>query len=468
MENLRKRVDVKLVSSKDDLVKLVASPCFQSHRIMNENLIVVKRIKGVLTLNKPCYVGMSILDLSKTLMYDFHYNTIKKEYGDGAKLLFTDTDSLMYELKTENVYEDFKRIGDEEDCWDNSDYPKDSPYHSSHNKKVIGKFKDEAGGVPITEFVGLRSKMYSYVKENGKGGMTAKGVKKYVITNKLTHENFKDVISNSKRLRHNMNTIRSKKHTIGTYEIRKITLSCFDDKRYLLEDGVTSYAYGNRRIKNSDVEGTIQEELEPIMCKYTPVVEYVCKGDCEAIIFEQEPEVRVTIEEEIVRMKVPPVKKVELQNLFLLKIIAFRKAERKLSHEKRIEQLNYFKWDITKKTQYLSECDKLLLCEYSKEQLDKYLEKLRRSSFKEEKLDEILENKINWEVYESKEKLIRKYEDYLGIREDPGDKPVRVYKRWLRDTRGFCDKELDKMTDKEFSDSSFGDPVDDWETPFEW
>ena len=248
MENLRKRVDVKLVSSKDDLVKLVASPCFQSHRIMNENLIVVKRIKEVLTLNKPCYVGMSILDLSKTLMYDFHYNTIKKEYGDRAKLLFTDTDSLMYELKTIDVYEDFKRIGDGKNCWDNSDYPEDSPYHSSHNKKVIGKFKDEASGVPITKFVGLRSKMYSYVKENGKGWMTAKGVKTYVIRNKLTHENFKNVISSKGRMRHNMNTIRSIKHSIGTYELRKVTLSCFDDKRYLLEDGVTSYAYGNKNI----------------------------------------------------------------------------------------------------------------------------------------------------------------------------------------------------------------------------
>ena len=201
---------------------------------------------------------MSILDLSKTLMYDFHYNTIKKEYGDKAKLLFTDTDSLMYEIRTENVYEDFKRIGEEKDCWDNSDYHKDSPYYSTHNKKVIGKFKDETKGVPIIEFIGLRSKMYSYAKENGKGWMTAKGVKNYVIRNKLTHENFKDVIDNSKRMRHNMNTIRSKKHTIGTYEIRKITLSCFDDKRYLLEDGVTSYAYGNRIIENSDVEVTIR------------------------------------------------------------------------------------------------------------------------------------------------------------------------------------------------------------------
>jgi hypothetical protein len=191
MENVRKRVDVKLVSTKEDLVKVVASPCFQSQRIMNENLVAVKRIKEVLTLSKPCYVGMCILDLSKTLMYDFHYNTIKKEYRDKARLLFTDTDSLMYEIKTDDVYEDFKRIGEEEDCWDNSDYPKDNPYYSDHNKKVIGKFKDEAAGVPIVEFVGLRSKMYSYVKENGKGGMTAKGVKKYVIKNKLTHDHLR-------------------------------------------------------------------------------------------------------------------------------------------------------------------------------------------------------------------------------------------------------------------------------------
>jgi hypothetical protein len=218
MENLRKRVDVKLVSSEDAFLKLVASPCFQSNRIMNENLIAVKGAKKVLTLNKPCYIGMCILDLSKTLIYDFHYNTIKKEYGDKAKLLFTDTDSLMYEIKTDDVYRDFKRIGEEKDCWDNSDYPKDSPYYSAHNKKVIGKFKDEAEGVPITEFVGLRSKMYAYVKENGKGGMTAKGVKKYVIKNKLTHDNFKNVIAKKDRMRHKMNTIRSTKHIIGTYE----------------------------------------------------------------------------------------------------------------------------------------------------------------------------------------------------------------------------------------------------------
>jgi hypothetical protein len=449
MENLRKRVDVKLVSSEDDLLKLVSSPCFQSHRIMNENLIVVKRLKEVLTLNKPCYVGMSILDLSKTLMYDFHYNTIKKEYGDKAKLLFTDTDSLMYEIRTDNVYEDFKRIGDEKIFWDNSDYPKDSPYHSTHNKKVIGKFKDEASGVPVTEFVGLRSKMYSYVKENGKGGMTAKGVKKYVIRNKLTHENFKDVISSSSRMRHNMNTIRSTKHTIGTYETRKVTLSCFDDKRYLLEDGVTSYAYGSRRIANSDVEVTIREEQEPNLCKHTPVVEYDCRGDCEAIIVEQEPEVRITIEEEIVGMKVPKVEHIETHDLFFLKVITFRKAERKLPYEERDAKLLDFGWSIKKMTQYMDECDKPLLCEYTKEELEKYRESLRGRKMDEEKIEE----RISREIYEGKEKLIRRYEGYLGIREDTGDKPVKVYRRWLRDVKGCSDEEVDELSEKEFSDS---------------
>ncbi|CAB4025991.1 Hypothetical predicted protein [Paramuricea clavata] len=91
----------------------------------------------------------------------------------------------MYEIKTDDVYEDFRRIGEEKDCWDNSDYPKDSPYYSAHNKKVIGKFKDEAAGVPVIEFVGLRSKMYSYVKESGGGGMTAKGVKKKLCINTM-------------------------------------------------------------------------------------------------------------------------------------------------------------------------------------------------------------------------------------------------------------------------------------------
>ena len=106
MENLRKRVDVRLVTDQKKFSKMVSKPTFVSSKIFNENLVEIHKIKETLTLDRPAYVGMCILDLSKTLMYDFYYNTIKRTYGDKAKLLFTDTDSLCYEIQTENVYKD--------------------------------------------------------------------------------------------------------------------------------------------------------------------------------------------------------------------------------------------------------------------------------------------------------------------------------------------------------------------------
>ena len=168
MENLRKRVNVRLVTDEKKLLKLTSKPTYVSSKIFNENLVAVHKIKETLVLNRPAYVGMCILDLSKTLMYDFHYNYIKQKYGSKAKLLFTDTDSLTYEIETEDVYRDF---WNDKDKLDNSDYPENSPFYDNTNKKVIGKFKDEAAGIPITEFVGLRSKMYSYMKDNQKGGL---------------------------------------------------------------------------------------------------------------------------------------------------------------------------------------------------------------------------------------------------------------------------------------------------------
>ena len=159
---------------------------------------------------------MCILDLSKTLMYDFHYNYIKDKYGDKAKLLFTDTDSLTYEIEAKDVYKDFFN---DKDKFDNSDYPDSSPFYFKDNKKVIGKFKDEAAGVPICEFVGLRSKMYSYIKDNNEGGKTAKGIKKNIIKNNITHENYKDILFNDKQMYHRMKTIRSDNHELNSYEI---------------------------------------------------------------------------------------------------------------------------------------------------------------------------------------------------------------------------------------------------------
>ena len=245
MENIRKRVDVRLVTDEKKLLKLTSKPTYVSSKIFNENLVAVHKIKETLTLNRPAYVGMCILDLSKTLMYDFHYKYIKEKYGQKAKLLFTDTDSLTYEIEAKHVYKDFFK---DKDKFDNSDYPEYSPFFYKENKKVIGKFKDEAAGIPIIEFVGLRSKMYSYIKDNQKGGKTAKGIKKNVIKNNIIHDDYKETLFNNKQMYHKMKTIRSENHQLGSYELNKVSLSCFDDKRYIHNNGIDSYAYGHKNI----------------------------------------------------------------------------------------------------------------------------------------------------------------------------------------------------------------------------
>ena len=150
-------------------------------------------------------------------------------------MLFTDTDSLTYEIKSENVYEDFFK---RKDLFDFSKYSKGSKFFDGANKKVIRKMKDEFGGVIVNEFVGLKSKMYSIKKIDGKECNTAKGVNIATEFNK-----FKDVLFNKKIIRHKMRKIQSKKQKLGTYEIAKISLSCFEDKRYVLDDGAYTLSY---------------------------------------------------------------------------------------------------------------------------------------------------------------------------------------------------------------------------------
>ena len=134
MENLRKRVDVRLVTNEKKLDKLTSKPTYVSSKIFNENLMAVHKVKETLTLNRLAYVGMRILDLSKMLMYDFHYNYIKMKYINRARLLFTDTDSLTYEIEAEDVYKDF---WNDKDMFDNSDYLDSSPYYCNVNKKSL-------------------------------------------------------------------------------------------------------------------------------------------------------------------------------------------------------------------------------------------------------------------------------------------------------------------------------------------
>ena len=138
MVNLRKRINVKLVNDAKDYVRCISKPSFISQKIFSKNFVVIHKIKPVLTFNKPLYVGFSILDLSKLLMYEFRYKYIKSKFD--TKLLFTDTYSLVYEIKSEYVYEDFYQ---EKNLFEFSDYPLDSKFFDPLNKKVIDKMKDE-------------------------------------------------------------------------------------------------------------------------------------------------------------------------------------------------------------------------------------------------------------------------------------------------------------------------------------
>lgn len=191
MENMRKRIDVQLVNNQSKARKLTSKPTSHAFKIFNEDLVAVHMLKQKVYLNKPVYAGFSILDLSKTLMYDFHYNHMKTKYGRNAQLLFTDTDSLCYHVMTDDIYADML---EDKHLFDTSEYDVKHPLYSTNNKKILGKMKDEAHGVPIQEYIGLKSKMYSLIyEEDGKliEKKTAKGIKKDVIKNHTKHEDYR-------------------------------------------------------------------------------------------------------------------------------------------------------------------------------------------------------------------------------------------------------------------------------------
>ena len=254
MENIRNRVNIKLVNTEEQFKKLTAKPNYESRKILNDNdnesLVSVHMKKTSLTMNKPVYLGMSILDLSKTLMYDFHYNYVIAKYGNKAKLLFTDTDSFLYEIQTEDFYKDIS--GDVKDRFDTSEYPEGHPsgIPTGINKKVLGMYKDEAKGKNIKEFVGLRAKLYSFKMEEGKENKKCKGIKKAVVERTIRHEDYKTCLTTGKEQLRRQNIIRSYEHVLYTEEVNKIALSAADDKRYLLKDSFDTLAWGHRRLND--------------------------------------------------------------------------------------------------------------------------------------------------------------------------------------------------------------------------
>ena len=242
IENIRKRQNIFLIDNRKKAAKLSSRPNFDRATIFDKNLIAVHMKKTEVYFNKPVYVGQAILDLSKTLMFDFHYNYIKKKYKDKAELLFTDTDSLMFQIYTDDFYKDISH--DILTKFDTSDYPPNHPSGilTGVNKKVIGMFKDEVAGKQITCFVGLRPKLYSSRIEEDKEVRKCKGIKKNVIKKKLDFDDYVQCLFLGKKEMRSMKIIRSENHDIYSKEVNKVALSNEDDKREVLLGKVKTIA----------------------------------------------------------------------------------------------------------------------------------------------------------------------------------------------------------------------------------
>ena len=178
MENLRNRIDIRLASNEKDYLKWTSKPSYMSHKVFDNDLVTIRKSKVTLTLNKRKYVRMCVLHLSKVLMYEFHYGYIKNKYGNNSRLLFTDTDSSVHEIKTEDIYEDLSK---DEEMFDFSNYSAKSKYYDDSNKVVVGKMKDETTGVAIKEFIRLKPKMNSFLVDDSSENKKAKEVNKKFV-----------------------------------------------------------------------------------------------------------------------------------------------------------------------------------------------------------------------------------------------------------------------------------------------
>ena len=242
IENIRKRQNIFLVDNRKRAKRLANKPDFERATIFDRNLIAIHMKKTEIYFNKPVYVGQAILDLSKMLMFDFHYNYIKKKYKDKAELVFTDTDSLLYHISTDDFYKDISC--DVSDRFDTSDYPSIHPsgIPTGVNKKVIGVFKDEVAGRQITHFVGLRPKLYSFKVEDDSITKKCKGVKKNVVKKEINFEDYVKCLLTGERQNRSMNVIGSENHDIFSKTVNKVALSNEDDKRIILENKINTLA----------------------------------------------------------------------------------------------------------------------------------------------------------------------------------------------------------------------------------
>ncbi|XP_077272782.1 uncharacterized protein LOC143903198 [Temnothorax americanus] len=246
MENVRDHVDVRLVTrweGRYGAEAMIARPNFHSRSVFSENLVAIELRRLEVKFNKPVYVGMCILEISKTRLYEFHYDYMAPLYRDRCRILYTDTDSLIYSLECEDAYELMRR---DLDRFDTSDYAENNAHGMPRvNRKVPGLMKDENNGAIMMEFVGLRAKMYAYKVLGCDDTKRIKGVKRNVVAKKITFEDYVACLRNARELKTHQSCIRSCLHDVFTVSEQKLALSPHDDKRCVRLDSVETLPWGH-------------------------------------------------------------------------------------------------------------------------------------------------------------------------------------------------------------------------------
>ena len=245
MENIRKHRNIKLVMNRELYLRIMMKPNFKSGVLFGENLMGCKMGKIKVVMKKLVYLSQAILDLSKTVMYVFHYDYMKPKF-DNLRLCYTDTNSLVYCIKTKDFYADI--MDDVEERFDTSSYCSNRPLPIGKNKKVIGLMKDELGGAIMTEFVALRPKLYSFRQLDGSEDKKCKGIKQCVIKKTLTFEDYKNCLFNPTDVYRSQLMFRSTKHEVHTIEVNKVALNQDDDKWISKKDGISTLAYGHKSL----------------------------------------------------------------------------------------------------------------------------------------------------------------------------------------------------------------------------
>ena len=248
MENVEKRADIKLLTHWENKGRKlgaeawIAKPHFKNLSIFSDNLVAIHMAKQKVVYDKPIYVGFSILEIAKTIMYDFLYSYIKPKYGNKAVLLYTDTDSLILHIYTDNVYND---MIENLDRFDTSNYSHENPYNIPVNSSVLGRMKDEYAGSIIWEFYGTGAKAYC-VNAGGELTKKAKGVPDYVTKKELSLSDYQQAVDvEGTRVYRKMNTFRSHLHDMYVELKNKVALSHADDKRFLVPDSEYTLSWGH-------------------------------------------------------------------------------------------------------------------------------------------------------------------------------------------------------------------------------